>query len=159
MSKGWIIFLIVLAVLIILAVVLYFLGKRVEKKQAAQEEQIAAAAQTVSMFIISKKKLHLKEAGLPQQVMDSVPKLMRRQKLPILKVKIGPQIMNLICDAKIFDSVPEKKEVKATVSGIYVTEVRGLRGKTAAPQEQKKKGFLKRLADTIAEKGGAKPIK
>ena len=37
---------------------------------------------------------------------------MRNSKMPIIKAKIGPQIMSLICDEKIFDSVPVKKEVK-----------------------------------------------
>ena len=110
------------------------------------------------MFVISKKRMKLNEAGLPAQVTASTPKLMRRSKLPILKVKIGPQIMNLVCDAKIFDSVPEKKEVKATVSGIYVTEVKGLRGKPVV-KEAKKKGFFARALAAAQEKAGAKPVK
>jgi hypothetical protein len=83
---------------------------------------------------------------------------MRRAKLPIIKAKVGPQVMSLVCDEKIFDLVPIKKEVKASISGIYITEVKGLHGKSAA-QPQKKKRFMARLSDKIQEKGGAKPIK
>ena len=48
--------------------------------------------------------------------------------------------------------------VKAVVSGIYITAVKGLHGKTA-PVEQKKKGFFKRALEQAQEKAGAKPIK
>jgi uncharacterized protein YneF (UPF0154 family) len=152
------ILLIVMAVLLVGVLVLYFLGRKAQKKQAAQQEQIDALKQTVSMLIIDKKRLRLKEAGLPQAVIDSTPKLMRRAKLPIVKAKVGPQILSLVCDEKIFDSVPVKKEVKATISGIYITEVRGLHGKTATPPK-KKRGFFKRMTEKLEEKGGAKPIK
>lgn len=158
MSPVTITLLVILAVLIIAVVVLYFLGKKAQKKQAEQQEILNANKQTVSMLIIDKKRIRLKEAGLPQMVIDQTPKLMRRSKLPIIKAKIGPQIMSLISDEKIFDSVPVKKEVKAVVSGIYVLDVKGLHGKqTAAPA--KKKGFFKRTLEKAQEKAGAKPIK
>ena len=124
-----IVLLCILAVLIIGVVVLYFLGKKAQKKQAEQEEMMQANKQTISMLIIDKKRMKLKDSGLPQVVIDQTPKLMRRSKLPIVKAKIGPQIMSLICDDKIFDSVPVKKEVKAVVSGIYILDVRGRSGK------------------------------
>ena len=66
--------------------------------------------------------------------------------------------MSLICDEKIFESVPVKKEVKAVVSGIYVLGVKGLHGKQeAAPA--KKKGRFRRLLESAQEKAGAKPLK
>ena len=66
--------------------------------------------------------------------------------------------MSLICDDKIFDSVPVKKEVKAVVSGIYILDVRGLHGK-AEKKEEKKKSFWKRALEAAQEKAGAKPLK
>ena len=158
MSTPMLITTIVLGVLAAVLVVLFILGKRAEKKQAAQQEQIDAMKQTVSMLIIDKKKMRLKDANLPQAVLDQTPKLMRMAKLPIVKAKVGPQILSLVCDEKIYDLVPVKKEVKATISGIYITEVRGLFGKSAAPVK-KKQNFLRRMTDKLQEKGGAKPIK
>ncbi len=150
--------LVILAVLVIAIVVLYFLGKKAQKKQAEQQELLEANKQTVSMLIIDKKRMKLKEAGLPQMVIDQTPKLMRGSKLPIIKAKVGPQILSLISDEKIFDSVPVKKEVKAVVSGLYVLDVKGLHGKqNAVPQ--KKKGFFKRTMEKLQEKAGAKPVK
>lgn len=135
--------LIILIILVVAMIIMYFLGKRMQEKQAAQQEQLDAAAQQISMLIIDKKKMKLKESGLPQVVVDNTPKYMRRSKVPVVKCKIGPKIMTLICDSAIFDQIPLKKEVKATVSGIYITAVRGIRGPLDTPQ--KKKGFFARL--------------
>ncbi len=149
---------VILCVLIVGAVALYFIGKKAQKKQAEQQEMLEANKQTVSMLIIDKKRLKIKESGLPQMVIDQTPKMMRNTKMPIIKAKVGPQIMSLICDEKIYDSVPVKKEVKAVVSGIYVLGVKGLHGKADA-QPQKKKGFFKRALEAAQEKAGAKPMK
>ena len=157
MPTGWIIAIVVLVVLIALVVVLYFLGKKAEKRQAEQNEQIEQYKQTVSMLIIDKKRMKITESGLPQSVIDQTPKLMRRAKLPIVKAKVGPQVMSLVADDKIFDSIPVKKEVKAVVSGIYITGVKGLHGKTET-QVVKKKGF-KAWVERMQEKAGAKSVK
>ena len=150
--------LIILIILAALLVVLYFVGRKMQKKQAEQEAQIEAAKQSVTMLIIDKKKLRLRDAGLPAAVLEQTPKYMRRAKFPIVKAKIGPQIMSLICDASIFDIVPVKKEVKATISGIYITDVKGIRGKlNTAPA--KKKGKFRSWVDRMQEKAGAKPLK
>lgn len=158
MSTGWIIAIVVIVVLIALMTVLYFLGKKAQKRQAEQQTIMEENKQTVSMLIIDKKRMKLKESGLPQIVIDQTPKLMRGSKLPIVKAKVGPQILSLVSDEKIFDSIPVKKEVKAVVSGIYILDVKGLHGKQAAAPA-KKKGWWKRMVETAQEKAGAKPLK
>ena len=139
------IFLIVLLVLVIVLAVLYFLGRKAQKKQEAQQEQMESAKQTVTMLIIDKKRMPIKESGLPQMVIDQTPKLMRRSKLPIVKAKIGPRIMSLVADESVYDLIPVKKEVKAEVSGIYIMGVKGLRGPLTPPE--KKKGWFKRMKE------------
>ena len=142
---GWQhILLIVLLVMLAILIVLYFLGKKAQKKKEAQDEQIAAAAQSVTMLIMDKKRMRLKDAGLPQQVIEQTPKLMRRSKLPVVKAKVGPRMMTLIADEQIFEEIPVKKEVKATVSGLYITSVRGMRGPIEKPV-QKKKSFRAKI--------------
>ncbi len=158
MSTGWIVLIVILVILAAAAVALVILGKRTQKKQAEQQAQLDAMKQSVTMLIIDKKRMKLKDANLPQSVIEQTPKILRGSKLPILKVRIGNRVMSLICDEKIFDAVPTKKEVKASVSGIYVTEVKGLHGKNQAPQEQKK-GFFKNLVAKAQEKAGAKMVK
>lgn len=148
----------IIVVLVILIIVLYFLGKKAQKKQNEQQQLLEANKQTFSMLVIDKKRIKIKDSGLPQVAIDQIPKYLRGSKMPIVKAKIGPQILSLVCDEKIFDSVPVKKEVKAVVSGIYIIDVKGLHGKqVAAPQ--KKKGFFKRALEKAQEKAGAKPLK
>ena len=153
-----IVLLVILVILIIVVVALYFLGRKAQKKQSEQQAQIDAMKQTISMLIIDKKRMKIRDAGLPQAVIEQTPKWLRGSKLPVVKAKVGPQVMSLICDEKIFDSVPVKKEVKAVVSGIYITDVKGLHGKPIAA-EQKKKSKFKQLVERAQEKAGAKPIK
>lgn len=142
--KTWMIVMIcIIVVLAIALVALYFFGKKQEKKQAEQQEQLKAAAQNVSLLVIDKKRMKLKEAGFPSVVLENTPKYLRGAKLPVVKAKIGPKIMTLMCDEKIFPLIPVKKEVKAVISGIYITEVKGIRGPLEV-KEEKKKGFFKR---------------
>lgn len=143
MSKGMIIMLIILVILIAALIALYFFGKRTEKKQAEQKAQMDAVAQSVNMLIIDKKMMKLRDAGLPAAVLENTPKYLRRSKVPIVKAKVGPKIMTLMCDAQVFPLIPVKKEVKAVVSGIYITGVKGVRGPLETPP--KKKGFFARF--------------
>lgn len=134
MSTGTIVLLVILVVLIIATVALYFMGKKAQKRKEEQDAQMAAIAQTVPMLIIDKKRMKIKDSGLPQAVIDQTPKMMRWSKLPIVKAKVGPKVMSLIADESIFDLIPVKKEVKATVSGIYITKVTGIRGPLEKPE-------------------------
>ena len=147
--KLWMVLLIILVILVAALVVLYFLGKRAEKKQAEQKEQLDAVAQTLNMLIIDKKKLRIKNAGFPAVVLENTPKYLRWSKVPVVKAKVGPRVMTLMCDAQIYDLIPIKKEVKAVVSGIYITNVKGVRGPLEAP---KKKKLMERIKERI--KGG-----
>lgn len=152
MLRPWQIVLIVITVLLIAAIVaLYILGKKSQKRKEEQEAQIAAAAQTISMLIIDKKHMKLKDSGLPAAILEQTPKLLRRSKMPIVKAKVGPKIMTFICEEAIFDSIPTKKEVKAVVSGLYITKVKGLRG--AVEQAPKKSKFWKKFDEIKRQRG------
>ena len=107
---------------------------------------MAAVAQTIPMLVIDKKKMKLKDAGLPAAVLEAMPKMMRRSKMPVVKAKVGPKVSTFLCDAAVFDDIPVKKEIKATVSGLYITGIKGLR-KPLEQKEKKKKGFMARLRE------------
>ena len=143
MSPLTIVLTVILVLVIAACIALYIFGKKAEKKQAAQKEQMEAAAQVISMLIIDKKKMKLKEAGLPAAVVENTPKYLRHTKIPVVKAKIGPRIMTLMCENKVFEVMPVKKEIKAVVSGLYITEIKSVRGGSIEPP-QKKKGFFKR---------------
>lgn len=130
---------IIVIVLAILLVVLYFLGKNLQKKQASQQEAMGAAAQQMNLYIIDMKMMKAMDANLPKMVTEQIPKYMRRAKLPIVKAKVGPRVMSLICDAKVFDTIAPKQEVKATVSGLYITAAKRIRGPIVETDPKKRK--------------------
>ena len=154
----------ILAVVLVAFIVLMIVGTRLQKKANSQQEALANAAQTVSMLIIDKKKLKITEANLPKVVTDQVPKYARRAKFPIVKARVvggSSKPMNLIADAAVFDILPVGKECKVVVSGIYITEIKSVRG-GVIPAPPKKKGLAglmqkasKNAKDTVKDNNKA----
>lgn len=149
--KPWVIVLLVVLVILIAAfIALYIFGSKMQKKSEAAQKQMQIGAQTVSMLIIDKKRMKITEAGLPKIVVDQTPKYLRRSKVPIVKAKIGPKIMTFMCDEKIYDLIPIKASVKATINGIYIMNVKGLR--TPLDKRPEKVGFFKKIKNKISKK-------
>lgn len=134
----------ILVVAVIVLAVLYFLGNKLQKRQAEQQQMLDAAAQTVSILVIDKKKMKIADAGLPKIVAEQTPKYMRWAKVPVVRAKIGPKVMTLIADGQVFESLPVKTEAKVVISGIYITQIKSVRG-GAIPAAPKKKGFFARF--------------
>lgn len=140
---GWLLILIiVIAVIAAVLIVLYILGKRIERKQDEQQAAIEQTAQSMTLFIIDKKKCRIKDSGLPKMIQDQMPKRYRLAKLPCVKVKVGPKVMTMLADAIVFKQLLPKQEVKATVSGIYITAAKRIRG--PLPEPPKKRRFFNR---------------
>ena len=135
MSTVLIVLGIIVLVLLILMVVLYFVGKKMQKKQDESQAQMQAASQVTSILVIDKKRMKLKDSGLPKMVLENTPKYLRGSKVPIVKAKVGPKVMSLMCDEKIYPLLPIKKELKVVISGIYIMGVKG-RGVLEAPPEK-----------------------
>ena len=142
-------------ILVAVLVALYFIGKRLQARQEQSDEQIQSMKQPMTLLIIDKKRLKLKESGLPDQVIQQTPWYAKRSKVPVVKAKVGPQFINFICDEKIFDSIPVKKPVKAMVSGIYIVEVKGIRGRLDTDSTTRKKSWVEKLQ----ENAGANHVK
>lgn len=155
-----IVLLVIIAILIIAIIALYILGRRMQKKEAESQSQMEAASQSMTFYIIDMKRMKFKDANLPKIVMEQTPKYARRVKLPIIKVKVGPRVMSLICDPKVFDTLAPKQEVKAKVSGIYVTSAKRVRGPIVEtdPKKRKEQEKAAKKAAKAAAKG-KKPAK
>ena len=138
------IILVIFIILIAVLAVLYFLGRKLEKRQVEQQALMEASAQTVSMLVIDKKKMKIQDANLPKIVYEQTPKYMRWAKVPVVKAKIGPKVMTLMADERVFEALPLKTEAKVVISGIYITEIKSVRG-GAIPAAPKKKGVLARF--------------
>lgn len=129
------IILIVLVVIIAILVVLYFIGSKLQAKQVANEKTMKQISMVVSLLVLEKKNVHLKDSGLMKQVQDSIPAYMRWRKFPVVKARIikanvagGAQVMSFICDPKVFKIMPVKTEVKVSLAGIYITKLHSAKG-------------------------------
>ena len=126
-------------VIAIIFAILYFVGKKMQKKQAANAHLIQQNKQIISALIIDKKRTKITEANMPKSVMDEVPKRMRFQKVPLVKIKVGPQIITMFTDKNTFEALPVKKIVKLEVSGGYIL------GYTTQKKGEKKVEFERKL--------------
>ena len=111
--------LVLLSIAAVALVVMYFVGRRLQEKQAASQPAFDAAKQLVTMLPIDKK-------------------------VPVVKAKVGPKIITMMADETAFQQLPLKQECKVIVSGIYIVEVKGVRG-GAVPAVPKKRSLMDRI--------------
>ncbi len=148
---NWTVFWIVLAVVAALLVGLYFWGKKLQTKYDNQQQLINENKQAATIFVIDKKKDKVDNLKLPKQVKDGLPKLYRRRKMPVVIAKIGPQIQTLMCDERVYNVIPTKKQIKVELAGILIVNV--VSGRLP---ETKKKGILAKAKDKVANMTSSK---
>lgn len=156
------IFIIVAVVTVLIVVGLYYLNRWAAKKMSAQQDAIDKNKQNATIFVIDKKRDYAKNVNLPKIVMDNLPKTYRRMKMNFVKAKVGPQIVTMICDKKVFEAMPEKKNVNVEIAGIYILGIKGMKTeaqKKAAEKEKKNKQKAEEKAAKEAEKAAAKTAK
>ena len=141
------IILIVVAVVAVILVGLFFLNQWASKKMGEQQQAIEATKMTQTIYVIDKKKDKLENAHMPKMVMEQVPKYLKLKKMPLAKVKVGPQIMTLICDPKVYEELPLKKQVKVEIAGIYIIAIKG-----AKVVQAKKKSFIDKIKAKLPKK-------
>ena len=116
-----IIFTIVVVVALVL-VGLYFLGNKLQKKADESQKMINQNKQKVEGFVIDKKKMKLSEAkeSFPKGSFDKVPFYLKIRKLPMAKVKVGPQILTMLVEDSVYKTLPTKRSMRLEVSGAYI---------------------------------------
>ena len=150
METWMIVTLVIVLVVTAVLIALYIFGSKMQKKQEKAQADMMVGAQTYSILVIDKKKMKLKEAGFPAIVLEQTPKYLRNSKVPVVKAKIGPKVMSLMCEPKIYDLIPVKKEVKAVMNGIYIIDVKGMRGGLAEKPE--KLSFMQKVKAKLNKK-------
>ena len=133
----WGIIFIISIVILVLGVAIYFLNNWAGKKQAVQNEMVAQHKQTVSLYVIDKKKDKITNANFPKAMADQVPRVGRMFKMPLVKVKIGPQIMTMLCDEATFNILPVKKTVTVEIAGAYIVGMKGMKTKMELAEQRK----------------------
>ena len=138
----------VLIVVLVIAVaglaLLYYFGQKAQVRQYEAQKTMQAMSQTVSMLVIDKKKMKLKEAPLPPEVYEKTPLYLKRMKVFVVKAKIGPKIYNLICEKPVYNLIPVKATIQAKISGLYITEI--LKGAVPNEEELKRRHKVKEKA-------------
>lgn len=127
----WII--VVVVIIVAVFVGLYFLNKWAYKKMDTQQTMIEKMKNSMSIYVIDKKRDKITNINMPKAVVEQMPKIYKKMKMCFVQAKIGPQIMTLICDKKVFAAIPIKKNVKVEIAGIYIVSVAGMK----TPQEMK----------------------
>ena len=151
---------VLLVVLVIAAValgVLWYFGRKIQTNQIESQKLIEQMAQNVTILVIDKKKMRVKDAPLPKQVYEQSPFYMKWAKVGVVKAKIGPKVYNLITDGSVFNQLPVKNECKVKLSGLYITEV--LKGGVLDEKTLKKRQKAKAKAAKKAEKEAKKAEK
>lgn len=155
-----------LDIIIIVAVVigallagLYFLNKWAYKRMDTQQTMIDKMKNSMSIYVIDKKRDKITNVNMPKAVIDQMPKMYKRMKLCFVQAKIGPQIMTLMCDKNVFAAIPIKKNVKVEIAGMYIVSVAGMKTPQelkALKKEKKLKAKAEAKAAKIAEKSNKK---
>ncbi len=145
------ILLLTIIIVAVIAGVLYFVNRWAYKKMDEQQAVINQQKMTQTAYIIDKKHDKITNVNMPKMVMDNLPKRAKLMKMYFAQVKIGPQILTLICDKNVYNALPLKKSVKIEMAGLYIVNVVGMK----SAEEMKAKAKEKKAKEK-AEKKAAK---
>ncbi len=117
------------AVVLVLAFVYMRFRKKMKARADEQQGLLDQHKTTVSLLILDKRMDKITTANMPKSVMDQVPKVYKLKKVPLVRAKMGPQVMDFICEESIFDRLPIKKSVNVELAGIFIAGMKGGKGK------------------------------
>ena len=155
---GWDIAIIVGVVLVGVVVGLYYLNKWAAKKTSEQQKFVDSSKMDVTIFVLDKKHDKAANVNLPKAVMAKLPKMYKFMKMYFVQAKVGPQIVTLMCEKRIFNHLPVKKNVKVELAGMFISNIKGLRSDYEIKQAALKKKQQER-DDAKAAKQAAKDAK
>jgi len=102
----------------------FYLKKKMQKKVDDQQDLVDQHKVATSILVLEKRKDRVSNANMPKAVIDQIPKIYKVRKVPIVKAKIGPQVMDLLCDEDIFDKLPKGKTVRVDLAGIFIAGIK-----------------------------------
>ncbi len=137
---------IIIVAIVIVAILggLYYLNKRSMRRMIQAQDFIDQNRMTVQIFVIDKKQEKPSPTNLPKSVYEQMPKSTRMRKANLVKAKVGPQIVTLMCDKPVFDVLPVKKSIKVDLAGMYIITVTGMN-----LADKKKKTFTEKISASV----------
>ena len=133
----WDVLILVAIIVAVVVVALYFLNRWAGRRMADQQDMVQRHKQTATIYVIDKKKDKITNANLPKAMTSQIPKMSRLMKMPLVKAKIGPQIVTLICDNTVFPALPVKKNVTVEIAGAYIVSMKGMKTKQQLAEQRK----------------------
>ena len=103
---------------------IYFLRRNMKQKMEDQQSMVKQHKVATSILVLEKKKDRVTNANMPKSVLEQIPKVYKIRKVPLVKAKIGPQVMDLLCDEEIYEKLPVKKTVRVDLAGIFIAGIK-----------------------------------
>lgn len=122
--EWWILYLILAVVIALMVTAFFIIRKKMQKKMEDQKVLVNQHKISTPILVLEKRMGKVKDANIPKNVLAQIPKIYKIRKVPIIKAKIGPQVMDLLCDEDLFDKIPEKKTVQAELAGIFIAGIK-----------------------------------
>ena len=123
MEKWMVVWLIIAIVVGLLVAGFLFFRKKMKQKMDDQKELVDQHKITATILVLDKRMDNLKNANIPKKVIDQIPKIYKIKKVPIVKAKVGPTVLDLLCEEEIFNKLPEKKSVNVEIAGIFIAGI------------------------------------
>ena len=133
--------LIIIFILAAVMVGLYFFNRKNYKKVIEAQDFIQQNKMVTQVFVIDKKFTKPTPENMPKAIYEKLPKMSKMRKMALVKAKVGPQIVTLMCDKNIFDVLPTKKSIKIELAGVYIVNVVGMN-----LADKKKKTWREKIA-------------
>ena len=122
--EWWHLYIILGIVVAGLGVAIYFIRKNFKQKMDTQQSLLNQHKVLTSILVLEKKKDRVANANMPKSIIEQIPRVYKIRKVPIVKAKIGPQVMDLLCDEDVFNKLPEKKSVRVELAGIFIAGIK-----------------------------------
>ena len=133
---------IILAVVVVIVIsILYHFGKKNYAKNLEAQSFINQYKTVTPILVIDKRFEKPTPHNLPKNIYEKLPKTAHIRKMPIVKAKVGPQILTLMCDKNVYDVLAVKKTVKVELAGIYISKIVGMN-----IEDKKKKTFGQKVS-------------
>ncbi|MCL1911565.1 MAG: hypothetical protein FWG13_05120 [Leptospirales bacterium] len=104
--------------------VFIFFRRKIRSRIDEQQSMVDQHKVSAQILILEKRKDKVANANIPKNIIDQIPRIYKIRKVPLVKAKVGPQVMDLLCDEAVFDKLPEKKTVQVDLAGIFIAGIR-----------------------------------
>ena len=135
----------IMIIIIVLLAIGIFFAYRMNRKAMGQmiqaQDFIDANRQTVQIFVIDKRNEKPSASNMPKAVFEQLPQKAKARKAFLVRAKVGPQIVTLMCDKPVYNVMPVKKNVKVELAGMYIVGITGMN-----LEDKKKKTFGEKIA-------------